>query len=55
MRNAQSSSCLYQRSDLTTTVAMSMFLQFLGQAIETIEDRFYTATQAARKRRARLT
>jgi DNA-binding transcriptional LysR family regulator len=52
---AQSSSCLYQRSDLTTTVAMSMFLQFLGQAIETIEDRFHAATQPGGKRSTRLT
>ncbi|WP_186191688.1 LysR family transcriptional regulator [Burkholderia gladioli] len=52
---AQSSSCLYQRSDLTSTVAMGMFLQFLGQAIETIEDRLHLATQAAPKRGTRLT
>ncbi|MBI0330403.1 LysR family transcriptional regulator [Burkholderia plantarii] len=52
---AQSFSCLYQRSDLTTTVAMSMFLQFLGQAIETINDHFHTATQPARKRGTRPT
>lgn len=31
-----------------------MFLQFLGQAIETIEDRFHTSTQSARKRGTRL-
>ncbi|AJK48612.1 transcriptional regulator, LysR family [Burkholderia plantarii] len=52
---AQSFSCLYQRSDLTTTVAMSMFLQFLGQAIETINDHFHAATQPARKRGTRAT
>jgi DNA-binding transcriptional LysR family regulator len=50
---AHSFSCLYQRSDLTTTVAMSMFLQFLGQAIETIEDRFHTPTHSPRKRTTR--
>jgi DNA-binding transcriptional LysR family regulator len=37
---AKSFSCLYQRSDLTTTIAMSMFLQFLEQAITGIEERF---------------
>ncbi|MDR5827847.1 LysR family transcriptional regulator [Caballeronia sp. LP006] len=51
---AQSSSCLYQRSDLTTTVAMGMFLQFLGQAIEQTEDRFHTSTRPVRKRGARV-
>jgi len=37
---AKSFSCLYQRSDLTTTTAMSMFLEFLGHAITRMEERF---------------
>jgi DNA-binding transcriptional LysR family regulator len=47
---AQSFSCLYQRSDMTTTVAMGMFLQFLGQAIESTDDRFYTSLRPAKRR-----
>ncbi|MFM0591601.1 MULTISPECIES: LysR family transcriptional regulator [Paraburkholderia] len=52
---ARSFSCLYQRADLTTTVAMSMFLQFLGQSIETTESRFHASTPTRRKRVAKVT
>ena len=37
---AKSHSCLYQRSDFTTTTAISMFLQFLEQSIAHLEKRF---------------
>lgn len=37
---ARSFSCLYQRAGQTTAVAMGMFLQFLAQAIQQIEQRF---------------
>ncbi|MFM0643151.1 LysR family transcriptional regulator [Paraburkholderia bryophila] len=52
---ARSFSCLYQRADLSTTVAMSMFLQFLGQSIETTESRFHASTPTRRKRAAKVT
>ncbi|NYH16258.1 LysR family transcriptional regulator [Paraburkholderia bryophila] len=52
---ARSFSCLYQRADLTTTVAMSMFLQFLGQSIETTESRFHASTPTRRKRVVKVT
>ncbi|PQV54604.1 LysR family transcriptional regulator [Paraburkholderia sp. BL21I4N1] len=52
---ARSFSCLYQRADLTTTVAMSMFLQFLGQSIETTESRFHASKPTRRKRAAPVT
>lgn len=52
---AKSFSCLYQRADLTTTVAMSMFLQFLGQSIETTESRFHASTPTRRKRAVQVT
>ncbi len=51
---AKSFSCLYQRSDLTTTVAMSMFLQFLGHAIEQTESQFHTTSPSGRKRTQRI-
>jgi DNA-binding transcriptional LysR family regulator len=51
---AKSFSCLYQRSDLSTTVAMSMFLQFLGHAIETTESQFHATAQSGRKRAQRV-
>lgn len=37
---AKSFSCLYQRADMSTTSAMTMFLQFFADAIETMNERF---------------
>ncbi|WP_028228481.1 LysR family transcriptional regulator [Paraburkholderia ferrariae] len=40
---AKSFSCLYQRAETSTTVAMSMFLEFLAEAIETLDGQFHAA------------
>lgn len=51
---AKSFSCLYQRADMSTTSAMTMFLQFFNEAIETMNDRLHApsrrrTTRAKRK------
>ena len=51
---AKSFSCLYRRADQSNTVAMSMFMQFLGQAIEATESRFHSDMQWERGRRSRV-
>ena len=48
---AKSFSCLYQRSDLTTTTAMGMFQEFLEHAITRMEERFESQGISAKSQR----
>lgn len=48
---ARSFSCIYQRADMSATVAMTMFLEFFSEAIEAMESGFVRDGGAAGKRR----
>ncbi len=50
---AKSFSCLYQRSDMSTTGAINMFLQILIEAIEAMEDRLGAPRGRRSSKRAR--